>query len=106
MSTVSSTTRSLTKYRSKRDFSKTAEPAGNKGPVAAGHSYLIQKHAARRLHYDFRLELDGVLKSWAVTRGQVSIPLTSGSRYMSRTILSTMGCSRELFLRGSTVAVP
>jgi bifunctional non-homologous end joining protein LigD len=60
--------RRLGVYRSKRDFHKTAEPAGS---VArrAGYSYLIQKHAARRLHYDFRLELDGVLKSWAVTRG-------------------------------------
>src|SRR6185312_12719241 len=57
------------KYRAKRDFSKTAEPAGNRARSTAGHSYLIQKHAASRLHYDFRLELDGVLKSWAVTRG-------------------------------------
>ena len=55
-------------YRAKRDFHKTPEPAGKVGRKA-GHSYLIQKHAARRLHYDFRLELDGVLKSWAVTRG-------------------------------------
>jgi bifunctional non-homologous end joining protein LigD len=67
---VSSATRTkLAKYRSKRDFSKTAEPSGNKPRSATGHSYLIQKHAARRLHYDFRLELGGVLKSWAVTRG-------------------------------------
>ncbi|MGA9657964.1 MAG: DNA ligase D [Asticcacaulis sp.] len=58
----------LAHYNQKRDFSKTDEP---KGQVAAkkGVRYLIQKHAARRLHYDFRLELDGVLKSWAVTRG-------------------------------------
>ncbi|HEY1774401.1 MAG TPA: DNA ligase D [Gammaproteobacteria bacterium] len=60
--------RKLTTYRSKRDFHQTSEPAGKVGRKA-GHSYLIQKHAARRLHYDFRLELDGVLKSWAVTRG-------------------------------------
>src|ERR1700733_985791 len=59
----------LTKYRAKRDFSQTAEPSGNKAASAAGHCYLIQKHAASRLHYDFRLELDGVLKSWAVTKG-------------------------------------
>lgn len=58
----------LKRYREKRDFTKTPEP---KGIAAKGekYSYLIQKHAATRLHYDFRLELDGVLKSWAVTRG-------------------------------------
>jgi bifunctional non-homologous end joining protein LigD len=59
----------LATYRSKRDFTKTREPAGEKGPGISGHAYLIQKHAASRLHYDFRLELGGVLKSWAVTRG-------------------------------------
>lgn len=59
---------SLTLYRKKRDFSKTPEPEGQ--PEAGqGRRYLIQKHAATRLHYDFRLELGGVLKSWAVTRG-------------------------------------
>jgi bifunctional non-homologous end joining protein LigD len=51
-----------------RDFKKTAEPQGG-GPTASGNSFVVQKHAARRLHYDFRLELDGTLKSWAVTRG-------------------------------------
>ncbi len=65
--------RKLTVYRAKRDFHKTPEPAGKLGR-AAGHSYLIQKHAARRLHYDFRLEMDGVLKSWAVTRGPSQDP--------------------------------
>ena len=60
--------RRLGVYRAKRDFHKTPEPSGKVGR-RAGHSYLIQKHAARRLHYDFRLELDGVLKSWAVTKG-------------------------------------
>jgi len=59
---------SLTEYRRKRDFAKTAEPSG-KVARKKGYSYLIQKHAATRLHYDFRLELDGVLLSWAVTRG-------------------------------------
>ncbi|MCK6451526.1 MAG: DNA ligase D [Alphaproteobacteria bacterium] len=59
---------SLRRYRAKRDFGVTAEPRGRKA-AKAGARYLIQKHAARRLHYDFRLELDGVLKSWAVTRG-------------------------------------
>ena len=61
---------SLTTYRKKRDFEKTAEPSG-KGKVAASKErrFVIQKHAATRLHYDFRLEFDGVFKSWAVTRG-------------------------------------
>jgi bifunctional non-homologous end joining protein LigD len=60
--------RKLATYRAKRDFKRTSEPSGAE-EGAAGHSYLIQKHAARRLHYDFRLELGGVLLSWAVTRG-------------------------------------
>jgi len=57
-------------YRQKRDFSKTPEPGGAVEPKAGeGLHFVVQKHAARRLHYDFRLELDGVLKSWAVARG-------------------------------------
>jgi len=58
----------LAKYNAKRDFSKTAEPAGV--AVSTGRNiFMVQKHDATRLHWDFRLELDGVLKSWAVTRG-------------------------------------
>jgi len=59
---------SLQTYRAKRRFDETPEPKGRKGD-RTGWSYLIQKHDASRLHYDFRLELDGVLKSWAVARG-------------------------------------
>ncbi len=60
----------LERYRAKRDFKKTGEPTGE-STLAAGEKrrFVIQKHAARRLHYDLRLELDGVFKSWAVTRG-------------------------------------
>lgn len=60
----------LEEYRRKRDFKKTPEPPpGRIQPRADTLSYLIQKHDATRLHYDFRLELDGVLLSWAVTKG-------------------------------------
>ncbi|MGH7090984.1 MAG: non-homologous end-joining DNA ligase, partial [Stellaceae bacterium] len=64
----------LEEYRRKRNFGKTAEPPGaaqKKATRGGAHalSFVIQKHAARRLHYDFRLELDGVLKSWAVPKG-------------------------------------
>lgn len=58
----------LQTYNAKRSFDKTPEPKGTKA-VQQGSSFVIQKHDARRLHYDFRLEMDGVLKSWAVTRG-------------------------------------
>jgi bifunctional non-homologous end joining protein LigD len=58
----------LKEYRKKRHFERTTEPEGRKA-VDGGAAYLIQKHAAGRLHYDFRLELDGVLKSWAVPKG-------------------------------------
>ncbi|WP_029079077.1 DNA ligase D [Bradyrhizobium sp. th.b2] len=62
--------RNLTTYRKKRDFEKTNEPSGDV-KVAPGklRRFVIQKHDATRLHYDFRLEFDGVFKSWAVTRG-------------------------------------
>jgi len=55
-------------YRKKRKFGVTPEPRG-RAAARGGNRYVIQKHAARRLHYDLRLELDGVMKSWAVTRG-------------------------------------
>ncbi|BBK32685.1 ATP-dependent DNA ligase LigD phosphoesterase module /ATP-dependent DNA ligase LigD polymerase module [Stella humosa] len=63
----------LEPYRRKRDFKATSEPKGRKARKA-GNSFVIQKHAATRLHYDFRLEMDGVLKSWAVTRGPSLLP--------------------------------
>jgi bifunctional non-homologous end joining protein LigD len=62
------TTDPLALYNAKRDFAKTAEPAGTLDP-GHGNSFMVQKHDATRLHWDFRLEIDGVLKSWAVTRG-------------------------------------
>jgi bifunctional non-homologous end joining protein LigD len=58
----------LERYNAKRDFAKTAEPRGEIGK-GEGRTFMVQKHDATRLHWDFRLEIDGVLKSWAVTRG-------------------------------------
>src|SRR5260370_14087220 len=58
----------LTEYRAKRDLKKSPEPKG--GTASKGQlRFVVQKHAASRLHYDFRLELDGTLKSWAVPKG-------------------------------------
>ena len=63
----------LRQYNAKRDFKATPEPAG-KVSAKGGNRFIVQKHDATRLHYDFRLELDGVLKSWAVTKGPSANP--------------------------------
>ncbi|UKK83428.1 DNA ligase D [Sphingopyxis sp. BSN-002] len=63
----------LAQYNAKRDFALTPEPAG-KVAKGAGNRFIVQKHDATRLHYDFRLEVDGVLKSWAVTKGPSADP--------------------------------
>src|SRR3954468_3913981 len=63
----------LTEYSRKRDFARTSEPPPQVIDDTTGQ-FVVQKHDARRLHYDLRLELDGVLKSWAVTRGPSLVP--------------------------------
>lgn len=65
---------SLKEYNKKRDFSRTAEPKSGKPKVGDKLQFVIQKHDASRLHYDFRLEMDGVLKSWAVPKGPSTDP--------------------------------
>ena len=86
---------SLTAYVKKRDFKRTAEPKGRrKRATTKGHSFVIQKHAASRLHYDFRLEMGGTLKSWAVPKG---VPFKKGEKRLAvhvRIIRSSMRVSR------------
>src|SRR5690242_20768217 len=60
---------SLTEYKKKRKFDKTPEPGPTKKRTRTGRMFVIQKHRATQLHFDFRLEADGVLKSWAIPKG-------------------------------------
>src|SRR5687767_8840247 len=72
MATKTGVKKRLAKYRAKRDFEKTAEPAGGKvSSTKKRHKlqFVLQKHAASHLHFDLRLEVDGVMKSWAVPKG-------------------------------------
>ena len=59
----------LAEYNSKRDFKKTAEPSGKIAHSEKGNRFIVQKHEATRLHWDFRIEADGVMASWAIPKG-------------------------------------
>src|SRR5437588_8585415 len=64
----------LESYRAKRDFETTSEPAGEATPPGAGRRFVVQEHHATRLHWDLRLEHDGVLASWAIPNGIPATP--------------------------------
>ena len=70
----------LAEYNAKRDFTRTKEPAGKAGKSGKDRIFMVQKHDATRLHWDLRLEADGVLKSWAVTKGPSPDPDIKRSR--------------------------
>jgi bifunctional non-homologous end joining protein LigD len=65
---------SLSRYQQMRDFSRTPEPRGRIRPSEETLRFVVQRHQARSLHFDFRLEIDGVLKSWAVPKGPSDDP--------------------------------
>src|SRR5438034_507542 len=72
---------SLVRYKQKRNFSRTPEPAGHQRKIRPKElAFVIQKHNASRLHYDVRLEMEGVLKSWAVPKG---VPTKKGDRRLA-----------------------
>src|SRR5215472_19188660 len=79
MATTATKNMSLREYIRKRDLQKSAEPKALRAQKGKSR-FVVQKHAASRLHYDFRLEIDGVLKSWAVPKG---IPFAHGEKHLA-----------------------
>ena len=99
----------LTEYKKKRNFAVTAEPKGGKPLpklVKGASRFVIQKHDASRLHYDFRLEMEGVLKSWAVPKG---LPWEKGEKHLAVEVEDhpiEYATSRESSRRDNTAAEP
>jgi len=90
----------LSRYNEKRDFTRTSEPAGKTGRSTDGNLFIVQKHGATRLHWDFRLEADGVLKSWAITKDLAPTQGKSGSSILSKNCcLRPSGSLTNRFLR-------
>ena len=95
---------SLTEYKKKRHFNKTPEPGPEKKRTKSGRIFVIQKHRATALHYDFRLEADGVLKSWAVPKGPSLIRTSNGWRCRLRIIRLTTRTLKASFRKANTAA--
>lgn len=95
----------LAEYRRRRDFSRTPEPSAGSGfGPGSEPGYVVQIHDASRLHFDFRLEVEGTLKSWAVPKGPSPTPTRSGWRSPPRTTRWSTGTSRASSGRASTAA--
>jgi len=96
----------LAGYRSKRDFAQTREPAGAGAGTRGAPRFVIQEHDARRLHWDLRLERDGVLVSWAVPKGLPQAPNENHFAAATETIPSSTSTSRRRSPGGSTAPAP
>ena len=93
---------SLESYRQKRRFDSTPEPDGSEEAIKSGGRFVIHEHHARSLHFDLRLEIDNVLKSWAVPKGRLSTPARSAWPSILKTIRSSISHSKAPSPRATT----